>query len=110
MSRKTLNLALMFNASSLITRQAAREVFDLVSVLSEKTITLDFSHIEYASRSFFDELNVMRDRLLHLGKKIELSHLNANLQKLLQFVNRAPKSKSSSSYSRIPSAEVITIR
>ena len=57
MSDKTIKVSELYQSSSLITRDAARDLFNVISHLPETYIKLDFSNVQYASRSFFDELN-----------------------------------------------------
>jgi anti-anti-sigma regulatory factor len=109
MSNKTINLATLFNSSSLITRQTAQEVFNIISESPEEMIILDFSQIKFASRSFFDELNNLKSKISLLGKQVKFMNLNKHIEKLLQLVVNAEKSKSSFSYSSIANAEMITI-
>ncbi len=109
MSNKNILLTETFRSSSLITRQAARELFDIISKSEDKKIILDFNKIEFASRSFFDELNSKTNKIKLLGKNIEVANLNENLAKLYQIVIDASKSKSSISYSSVARASVITI-
>ncbi len=109
MSNKMILLTETFKSSSLITRQAARELFDIISESEDKKIILDFNKIEFASRSFFDELNSKMSKIKLLGKNIEIVNLNENLAKLYKIVVDVSKSKSSISYSSVAKASVITI-
>lgn len=109
MSNKMILLTETFKSSSLITRRAACELFDIISESEDKKIILDFNKIEFASRSFFDELNSKMSKIKLLGKNIEMVNLNENLAKLYEIVVDASKSKSSISYSSVARASVITI-
>lgn len=109
MLNKTINLAGIFNSSSLITRQAARDLFSIIAKSEEKKITLDFNKIEFASRSFFDELNSEMTKIALFGKEVEFVNLSESIEKLYKMVIDASKSKSSISYSSVANAEVITI-
>lgn len=109
MSNKIILLTEIFKSSSLITRRAARELFDVISESEDKKIILDFNKIEFASRSFFDELNSKMSEIKLLGKNIEIINLNENLAKLYKIVVNASKTKSSISYSSVARASVITI-
>ncbi|MEA2098273.1 MAG: hypothetical protein U9P70_04360 [Patescibacteria group bacterium] len=108
MSNKII-LSEKFKSSSLITRQAARELFDVIFESDTNKIILDFNKIEFASRSFFDELNSKMNKIKLLGKNIEIVNLNENLDKLYKIVVDVSKSKSSISYSSVSKASVITI-
>lgn len=109
MSNKIILLTETFKSSSLITRQAARELFDIISGSEDKKIILDFDKIEFASRSFFDELNSKMSKIKLLGKNIEMVNLNENLAKLYKIVVDGAKSKSSISYSSVARASIVTI-
>lgn len=109
MLNKIINLGEIFNSSSLITRQMAREIFNIIAKSDENKIVLDFNKIEFASRSFFDELNNEMSKITLLGKEVEFINLNESIEKLYKMVVDASKSKSSISYSSVSKAEVITI-
>lgn len=106
---KTIKLSEKYNSSSLITRQAARELFIAIAETKEERIILDFSNIEFASRSFFDELNSQMNKANLLGKNIKLISIDENIKKLYDLVVKASKSKTSISYSSVANADVITI-
>ncbi|MBU3925445.1 hypothetical protein KJ854_05970 [Patescibacteria group bacterium] len=109
MLNKIINLAEIFNSSSLITRQTARELFNIIARSDENKIVLDFNKIKFASRSFFDELNNEMNKIALLGKEAEFVNLDENIAKLYKLVIEASKSRSSISYSSVARAEVITI-
>lgn len=104
-----INLVDFFKSSSLIARQAARELFDTISRTSQTEIILDFKNIDFASRSFFDELNSQQSKTILLGKKAEFINLNENLKQLLEMVVRESKSRTSPSYSSVANIETVTI-
>ena len=103
---KTIILKEYLKSTSLVTRQSVRDLFDMIQKSNDKVIILDFKDMEFASRSFFDELNEKQSKLL--DKKVEFINLNPDLQKLSEFVTSSSKAKSHS-YSSVASAEVITI-
>ena len=105
----TINLAAFATSPNLATRQIARELADVLMHSMEKQITLDFSDVEYASRSFFDELNAAMSKIALLGKTVEFRNLNEDLEKLYNYVKETARSNSSLSYASVASAEVITI-
>ena len=109
MSNKFINISQLYNTSSLITRQCARELYRVISKSDEKNITLDFSQILYASRSFFDELNNFQNILKSQGKKVEYINIKEDLQPLLQIVINRAKSKQRISYKDLSNVEVIKI-
>lgn len=76
---------------------------------TEKQITLDCNEIEYASRSFFDELNAAMSKIALSGKTVEFQNLNEDLEKLYNYVKETARSNSSLSYASVANAEVITI-
>lgn len=104
-----INLAAFATSPNLATRQIARELADTLMHSTEKQITLDFSDIEYASRSFFDELNAAMSKIALLGKTVEFQNLNEDLEKLYNYVKETARSNSSLSYASVANAEVITI-
>lgn len=109
MSNKIINVNELFNSTSLVTRQAARDLFDIIAQSNESIIQLNFSEIAHASRSFFDELNSQKTKIRLLGKKVEYINLNPNLQNLLSIVENASSMKSSISYSVISDAQNIIL-
>lgn len=109
MFQNQINLADVFKSSSLISRQAARELFEIISREQSSEIILDFKDINFASRSFFDELNSQHNKINLLGKKVEFVNLNENLTKLLEIVISESKSKNSLSYASVANIETVTI-
>jgi anti-anti-sigma regulatory factor len=109
MSDKIINISELFSSHSLVTRQAARDLFALISHMPDNSIILDLSQIDFASRSFFDELNSYESKFRLLGKKVEIININDNLISLLQLVKERAKTMSSISYESIANAKVITI-
>lgn len=109
MSDRTLYLKDVFKSSSLITRESARELFRLISEIPEKRIILNFENIDFASRSFFDELNSKMSQIKLLGKEIEFINLVSQISELYRLVKGASKSKSSFSYPSIANAKTVTI-
>lgn len=108
MSASTINISEVFDAQSLVTRQAARDLFTRISSMPESIVYLDFSRINFASRSFFDELNNFQSNFRLLGKQVELQNLNQTLSTLLQIVKSTSQSKSSISYASTANAQTLT--
>lgn len=107
---KTIMLSDHFKSTSLITRQAARDIFELISTLSETDIVLDFHNIEFATRSFFDEYHSNERKFKLLGKKVNFLNMNEGLSKLYDFVIKQSKSTSSSyDFASVANAKVITM-
>lgn len=109
MSQKVINLKEVFDSTSFVTRQTAREIFDLISKARENEIALDFKDIQSATRSFFDELNSQQNKIMLLAKKVEFINLDSDLEKLRQLVINTSKVKSDVSYSSVANVDVITI-
>ena len=109
MSSRVINLSEFFNSSSLISRQAARELFDVISKTTEEAILLDFLMINFASRSFFDEFNSKMSSLKLLGKKVEFVNLNVNVKTLFEIVIQAAQSKSSPAYASVANVRVVNL-
>jgi len=109
MSAKRIKLNEVFASSSAITRQAAREIFDMISRLPEQEVVLDFENVNFASRSFFDELLSKQDQLNLLGKKIEFSHMKEDLKMLQNIVIETKQSRSSITYPSVANVDTVTI-
>lgn len=95
-SRKvTLPLDEAFNTSSLVTRQAARKLIQKINELDVPTIALDFTNINYASRSFFNELvHCINHVNSSKDKFIEIKNLNDDLLQIYDFVLKFKKDRS----------------
>jgi len=109
MSNKHIYLSDYFKRSSLISREDVRILFSFLSTTSESSITLDFDKIEFASRSFFDELNSQKRKLDFLGKSIEIINLNNSLKQLYQIVQSSLIKKDNAFFSSIASAQIVTV-
>lgn len=106
MSDKVIYLKSNFASTSLITRQTARDLFEQTSHLPENKITLDFTDIQSASRSFFDELVSFESKWKLLGKEVNFVNISSQLIFLLDTVknknNTFSYSTSASSSSASP--------
>lgn len=109
MSSSIINISEVFSAQSLVTRQAARDLFEIVVKNPNDNIILDFTNIDYASRSFFDELNSFEKEYKSLGKKVEMQNINPQLVSLYNLVRTRIKSSSRISYKSVSKAKVINI-
>lgn len=70
-----------------MTRELARQIFHVINDAAEDTITLDFSDIEFASHSFFDELHSLKVKT-EPKKQTVFTHLNRDLQAMLNVVTK----------------------
>ena len=109
MSNKVLNIYEFVNSSSLSTRQIAREIFELISKIQEKNITLDFSKIEYISQSFFNEFNDKKNQLKLLNKNIKFRNLEKNFKNVFNIFEENSKLKNNIVYSNISNSKTIII-
>lgn len=109
MTSTTIYLAKLLKSSSVITRQSARHLFDVAKNTSENNIILDFSSIEYASRSFFDELNYQTSKINQLNKTTSIVNLNKSLNELNNFVLSQSKTKHSPTYASVEKVQVTTL-
>lgn len=107
MSDKIIHLRDVFNSSSLVTRQAARELFDMIQHSAETRIALDFDGIEYSSRSFFDELLSKEPLFMPLGKSVTFVNVSHDLQQTMDLVKNP--SRSEMAYQSVNSGEALTI-
>lgn len=108
MSDKIYKIAEFFNSASLISRQAAKKLCEEVAKLKENTVILDFKNIDFASRSFFDQLNSEMGSLRLANKQVELINLNKNLSELLKLVKKAARSDFHITYTNVGKAETIS--
>ena len=98
-----------FQSSSMVTREAARNLFSSISTLSASNITLDFSKVEYISRSFFDEVNSQKRRLQYLGKSVTIVNLKDSLEQLQQIVQNTLNQKTTGFFSSTANAEIVSM-
>ena len=108
MHSATIFMDEFMQSQSLVTRQAARDLFDKLSETRELKIVLDFSKIRFASRSFFDELNHYQSNFKLLGKQVEFQNLNETLSSLFQIVKSTAQLRSSISYASTANAQTLT--
>lgn len=109
MSDRIIDISKLFSSQSLVTRQAARDLFTLIAQMPENPIILDLSQIDFASRSFFDEFNSYENEFKLSGKKVKMINLNDNLAPLFKMVKESSKTISNISYDSIANAKVISI-
>jgi hypothetical protein len=109
MSDKIINISNLFSSYSLVTRQAARDICELISQMPENSIILDMERIAYASRSFFDELNSYENTFILSGKNVELINVNHNIASLLQMVKEKVNTTHNVSFESMAKASTISL-
>ncbi|MBU1627176.1 hypothetical protein KKB18_07380 [bacterium] len=87
-SNKRIDLFEIFKTTSLITRQAARIINEMILEFPEIDIVLNFENIKNSSLSFFDELNSSIFNLKNQGKNIILENMNEDLVKLFEVIKK----------------------
>ena len=107
MSVKHIRIRDVFESSSVITRQSARELFNIIQSTPESEIVLDFADVEYSSRSFFNELLSKELLFSALGKQIRFMNLPEALRELLEF-SKCPMTLNTA-YRAVASSEVVSI-
>ncbi len=106
---KVINLATIFESSSLILRQTAKELADIILKSKENNIILDFTNINYASRSFFDELNGAMQTFKKANKIIDFINMNENIENLFKMVLATSKNKSDFTYISLADVDTVSI-
>ncbi len=97
------------HSSSLVTREAARNLFSAISILPASNITLDFSKVDYVSRSFFDEVNSQKRKLSYLGKSVTIINLKDSLEQLQLIVQNTLDQKNTGFFSSTANAELVSM-
>lgn len=82
---KRINLQKDFAVNSLNTRATAKKLVNKIESSWINTIVLDFSDIEFASRSFLDELN---SHLPHIDKEVKKKNMNASVKEMDELVQQ----------------------
>ncbi len=75
-------------AKNLTLRESADKVFDYVETLKENKIIMDFSRIEFVSRSFTDEYLERKQKTI---KSVEERNLHMNVKRMFEIVNISRK-------------------
>lgn len=109
MSDKIIDINELFSSQSLVTRQVARDLFNLIAQIPENSIILDLSKIDYASGSFFDEFNSYEKKFKLTGKKVKIINLSDNLAPLLKLAKESSKKRIHQSYESVANAKEISI-
>lgn len=92
---KRINLQRDFGVSSLSTRATAKKLINRIESSWVNTVVLDFSDIEFASRSFLDELN---SHLPHIVKEIKKINMSSSVKEMDELVQK-PKDHSKAAFS-----------
>lgn len=83
--------------NQLVSREQADELFLLISKLKSNTIVLDFSEIEFVSRSFADQLFKQKEDFFENSSCVFVfEHISSSIEKMLNTV----KTSRSNSQSR----------
>jgi len=81
-----LKLYEIVKTSRISTREMARKIFNLLpKEVSEYTI--DFSQIEFISRSFADEMMKIKKSLMLQNKKLEFQNMQDSVKKMIEIVS-----------------------
>ena len=92
---KHINLRKEFDVSALNNRATAKKLVKRIESSWVNTVILDFSDIEFASRSFLDELN---SHLPHIDKEVKKINMNTSVKEMDKLVQK-PKDHSKASFS-----------
>ena len=82
---KYINLRKEFDVSALNNRATAKKLVKRIESSWVNTVVLDFSDIEFASRSFLDELN---SHLPHIDKEVKKTNMNASVREMDELVQQ----------------------
>lgn len=99
----------LVHSTSLVTRETARNLFSAISRLPVSSITLDFSNVDYISRSFFDEVNSQKKKLSYLGKTVTIVNLKDSLEQLQQIVQSTLDRRNTGFFSSMANAEIVSM-
>ncbi|TYP93524.1 hypothetical protein LX73_1229 [Fodinibius salinus] len=100
---KHINLRKEFDVSALNNRATAKKLVKRITSSWVNTVVLDFSDIEFASRSFLDELN---SHLPHIDKEVKKTNMNASVKEMDELVQQ-PKDQFDSTFTKTES-ELLT--
>lgn len=91
---KHIKLAKVFDVTALNNRATARKLVKKIKNAWSDTIFLDFTDIDFASRSFLDELNAY---LSHIDKEVKKANMSPTVRKMDKLVQK-PKDRSKTTY------------
>lgn len=77
-------------ADNLATRNSADMLFDYINSQKQKTITLDFKSVQFATRSFMHEYSLKK---LDTKKKIIEKNMSKDLKKMLKVAAESESDK-----------------
>lgn len=83
----TLKLFEIIKTNRISTREMARKFFDLLPKEIDEYI-IDFSEIEFISRSFADEILRIKKNLTLQNKKLEFQNMQESVKKMIEIVSR----------------------
>ncbi len=81
-----INLRYTYNTTHLSTRSMAKDLFEKISNKENNENTLDFSGIEFASRSFMVQLYSM---LARQRSQVRFKNMNENVDRMYQLAVKA---------------------
>lgn len=90
---KHIKLKKVFEVTALNNRATAKRLVERIENSWANTVILDFADIEFASRSFLDELN---SHLSHIDKEIKKVNMNSSVKEMDKLVQK-PKATYSNS-------------
>jgi hypothetical protein len=97
----------MLNVGVLAARATARRLFrEQIEESSSDSFKLDFNGIEFASRSFMDELNLL---IKDHSYRVHKINMNSQVQQMDELVQKTDKEKSRPKNSNASSADVVTL-
>lgn len=100
---KHINLKKVFNVTALNNRATAKRLVKRIEKSWANTVILDFSEIDFSSRSFMDELN---SHLPHINKEVKKTNMNPSVKEMDELVQRPQEVNSNSTTASEP--ELIT--
>lgn len=93
---KTVNQMVIFDklGSLLNTREAAINLMEIIAKAESKTVELDFSNVEFMSRSFADQFYKERNSFQEKTNSIiNINNANEEIIKILQVVSKTQDKK-----------------
>lgn len=102
MEKSTFDIKSITTTTSLSTREAAKHLFDfIIKNTLTPTAVLDFSSIEFISRSFADQMFIEQGRLFNTHHiLIQIQNINENLLILLDKVAQSRGKNKAGSFTR----------
>lgn len=91
---KHIKLAKVFDITALNNRATARKSVKRIEKSWTNAVVLDFEDIDFASRSFLDELNAY---LPHIDKEVKKTNMSPTVKRMDKLVQK-PKDRSKTTY------------